>query len=164
MSLKFAKRVGAEILNRGESSIRINPNAIEDVKKALTREDVRKLIKDGAVFAVKAKHNVSMNSKILRKKRSEGRRRGVGRRRGSRKARGGISWEKKVRVQRAMLKELKHMGKLDSANFNRFYMLVKGNSFHDKASLLLHLKDHGINISDDEKKIVDAAMKKRYER
>ncbi|MGC8710102.1 MAG: 50S ribosomal protein L19e [Candidatus Micrarchaeia archaeon] len=164
MSLKFAKRVAAEMLNRGESSIRINPNAIEDVKKALTREDVRKLVKEGSVFALKAKHNVSMNSKVLKKKRSEGRRRGIGRRRGSRKARGGISWEKKVRGQRAMLKELKRMGKLDSASFNRFYMLVKGNSFHDKSSLLLHLKDEGISISDEDKKNIDAVMKKRYER
>jgi len=107
----------------------------------LTKDDVRKLIQNGSIYAVKAKHNLSLNSKILKKKREEGRRRGFGRRKGTRKARGGISWEKKVRSQRAVLKELKKMGKIDSSNFKKFYLLIKGNAFPDKASLLLHLKE-----------------------
>ncbi|MGB9732781.1 MAG: 50S ribosomal protein L19e [Candidatus Micrarchaeia archaeon] len=162
MSIKFARRAAAEILNRGESAIRFNKNALEEIKKAITKDDIRRLIQNGSIFAVKAKHNLSLNSKLLKKKREEGRRRGFGRRKGTRKARGGITWEKKVRSQRALLTELKKMGKLDSANFKKFYMLIKGNAFPDKASLLLHLKEHGITVTEDEKKKIDEALKMRY--
>jgi len=162
MSMKFARRAAAEILNRGESAIRFNKNAIDEIKKALTKDDVRKLIQNGSIYAVKAKHNLSLNSKILKKKREEGRRRGFGRRKGTRKARGGISWEKKVRSQRAVLKELKEMGKIDSSNFKKFYLLIKGNAFPDKASLLLHLKENGVELSDDERRKIDEALKIRY--
>ncbi len=162
MSMKFARRAAAEILNRGESSIRFNKNALEEIKKALTKDDIRRLIQNGSIFAVKPKHNLSLNSKLLKKKREEGRRRGFGRRKGTRKARGGITWEKKVRSQRALLKELKKMGKIDNASFKKFYMLIKGNAFPDKASLLLHLRDEGISISDEEKKKIDEALKMRY--
>ena len=47
MTIKFARRVAAEITKRGVNSIRIAPTKMEDVKKAMTRDDVRKLIKDG---------------------------------------------------------------------------------------------------------------------
>ncbi|MCL4375807.1 hypothetical protein M1394_03340 [Candidatus Marsarchaeota archaeon] len=87
MSIKFAKRAAGQILNRGESSIRINQNSLQDAAKAITKEDVRALISNGGIYAIPAKHNVSMNSKTLRKKRSEGRRRGKGRRRGTSNAR-----------------------------------------------------------------------------
>ncbi|MGC8662542.1 MAG: 50S ribosomal protein L19e [Candidatus Micrarchaeia archaeon] len=162
MSIKFARRAAAELLNRGESSIRFNKASLDEIKKALTKDDVRKLIKNGSIISLKEKHNKSLNSKELKKKRKEGRRRGFGRRKGTRKARGIITWEKKVRSQRAMLKELKKMGKLDSSSFRRFYMLVKGNSFHDKASLLLHLREHGINISEEERKNIEETLKSRY--
>ncbi len=162
MTLQFTKRVASQLLGRGISAIRIKPTAIEEAKKAITRDDVRKLIKDGNVFAIKAKHNISMNSKILKKKREEGRRRGIGRRRGTAKARQGISWEKKIRSQRLLLQELKAMGKIDSKQFKRFYMLSKGNAFPNKASMLLHMKDQGISISDEELTKINENIKKRY--
>ena len=162
MTLKFAKRVAAQMLNRGESSIRFRVDAIPEIEKAITREDIKKLIGNGSILALKAKHNISMNAKIMRKKREEGRRRGVGRRKGSKGARGGMSWEKKIRSQRMLLSELKKMKKLDSKQFMKFYMLVKGNSFANKASLLLHVKDEGIILSDEEIRDINEKIKSYY--
>ncbi len=163
MTLKFAKRVAAQLLNRGESSIRFREDAIPEIAKAITREDIKKLIGNGSILALKAKHNISMNAKIMRKKRAEGRRRGVGRRKGTKGARRGvISWEKKVRSQRMLLSELKRIKKLDSKQFMKFYMLVKGNSFANKASLLLHMKDEGISISDEEIRGINEKIKGYY--
>ncbi len=162
MTLEFAKRVAAQILNRGESSIRFKADAIPEIGKAITREDIKRLISNGSIIALKKKHNISMNAKITRKKRGEGRRRGVGRRKGSRGARGSISWEKKIRSQRMLLAELKRIKKLDSKQFMKFYMLVKGNAFANKASLLLHIKDQRISITDDELKSVDERIRGYY--
>jgi large subunit ribosomal protein L19e len=163
MSLKFVRRTAAILMKRGESKIRIAQSSLEDADKAMSRDDVRALIKNGKVYAVKAKKNRSMNSKILKMKRDEGRRRGPGRRKGTLKARGTISWEKKVRAQRFVLKELKLMRKLDNKSFRTFYLLIKGNSFPDKASLLRKITESGVSISEDDMKSINEKAAKRYE-
>ncbi len=162
MTIKFAKRVASDLLHRGSSSIRISSASLEDAEKAITRDDVRRLIKSGGIFALKAKHNASSRSKILKEKRAEGRRRGIGRRRGTRQARRGISWEKKVRSQRTFLKKLKELQKLDTATFNTLYGQVKGNVYANKAALVIHLRDQGIVITDEEIKKINEEISKQY--
>ncbi|MGI0141219.1 MAG: 50S ribosomal protein L19e [Candidatus Micrarchaeales archaeon] len=164
MTLKFAKRVAAQIMKRGESAIRFKPSAQAKVAKAITREDIKKHIAEGSIIALKAKDNASKRSKILRQKRSEGRKRGQGRRKGTLKARSGnLTWEKKVRSQRVFLNELRNAKKLDSKAFRKFYLLVKGNAFKDKASLLLHMKEKGMSVSEQELAKINETIKKIYE-
>ena len=122
MSVKFTKRVASQILGRGENSIRLTPEVMEDIRKAITRDDVRKLLKDGAVTAIKPKSELHPKFKI------EVRRHGAGKRKGSSKARRGRTWEKKVRSQRMLLERLKLMGKVDNTTYKRYYLLVKGNA------------------------------------
>lgn len=162
MTTRFTRRIAAELLHRGESSVRINPAQLDKASKAMTREDVKKLIKDGSVFALKEKHNLSMHARWLKLRREKGRRRGQGRRRGTSKARQGSRWEKKARSQRLLLKSLKLNGKIDKQTFRRYYMLVKGNSFPDKASLLLHLGEEGIKVTTEELNSINQEIGKRY--
>jgi len=164
MTIKFAKRVASEVLGRGENAIRIKKEAYADAEKALTRDDVKKLIKDGSIFAIEPKHNLSLHGKVLKIKRSKGRKRGYGKRKGTASARAGRVWERKVRSQRLLLKRLKEIGKLDSKTFRRFYLLVKGNAFPDKRSLLLHLDNEGIKVSDEELKQIEEYIKNTYYR
>lgn len=162
MGLKFAKRTASKLLGRGESAIKINPGAVSDAKKAITRDDIRALISNGSIYADKIKKNKSINAKMLKQKRDEGRRRGPGKRKGTRKARGGLTWEKKVRSQRMLLRELRGMKKLDTKSFNQFYGLIKGSFFPDKASLLRRLLENGVQLSDEEMKTISENAKKRY--
>lgn len=162
MGVKFVRRIASEMLKRGESSIRINVNSKEEIEKAMTREDVRKLLKSGSVFALKEKRNISRNSKELKKRRQKGRSRGTGRRRGTGKARQGRLWKKKARSQRFLLVRLKSMGRIDRETFRRYYTLVKGNSFADKASLLLHMSEEGIKVNEAELKEINEQARKRY--
>ncbi len=163
MGIEFVKRVASEMLGRGANAIRFNPASLQDVDKAMTRDDVRQLIKDSKVFALAAKKNKSANSKVLRKKRAEGRRRGPGRRKGTLKARGTLLWKKKTRSQRFVLKELKTSGRVANEMFKKFYSLVKGNAFPDKASMIRHLREAGAEISDDDIKAIAVKASKRYE-
>ncbi|MDE1855261.1 MAG: 50S ribosomal protein L19e [Candidatus Micrarchaeota archaeon] len=156
MSVKFTKRIASQILGRGENALKIRPESMEDIRKAITRDDVRKLIESGAIVAVKEKSELHKKAKI------EGRKRGTGKRRGSSKARRGRTWEKKVRSQRLLLKRLKLMKKVDNPTFKRYYLLVKGNAFPDKRSLLLHLSDEGIKVSDDEIKQINEYAKSMH--
>src|SRR5271157_2325593 len=144
MSVRLTKRVASSILDRGESAIKIREGSIEDAKKAITRDDVRNLIKSGAIYAVKKK-------------------RGTGKRKVTNKARvGGSPWKKKARSQRMLLKRLREMGKIDGAVFRKYYLHVKGNVFPDKRSLLLHLEDDGIKVSEDELKKINEYVRGTY--
>jgi large subunit ribosomal protein L19e len=162
MTIEFTKRIAAELLKRGESKVRINTLALEKASKAMTREDVKRLIQDGSVYALKEKHNLSLSSKKLKLRRAKGRSRGQGRRKGSDKARQGRTWEKKVRSQRLFLKQLKLTGKIDKAAFRKYYMLIKGNSFTDKASLLRRLEEEGTKVSPEEVTAMNDTIGKMY--
>jgi large subunit ribosomal protein L19e len=149
MSVKLTKRIAGELLERGVSKVRIKPDATPEAQKAITREDVRALIKNGSIYAIKEKHNISAYSKVLREKRNKGRRRGAGKRKGSQKARGILEYKKKIRGQRRVLKALKEEKIIDREKFKKYYALVKGGNFVSKATLLNHIKNDGVSINEE---------------
>lgn len=152
MSIKLTKRIASELMERGETAIRIKNDAVPEAKKAITREDVRTLIKNGSIYALKAKHNLSAYAKLLQEKRSKGRRRGPGRRKGSSKARGILEYKKKIRGQRRVLHMLKSESIIDNLKFKKYYALVKGGNFINKISLLNHIKNDGVQINEEKLK------------
>ena len=129
MTIRLTKRIAADLLGRGLSSVRIKSTGMADAEKAITREDVRALIKKGDVYAMKEKRNVSTYGKLLKIKRSKGRSRGTGRKRGTVNARGSIEYKKKIRAQRRVLLALKEDNTINNELFKEFYRLVRGG-FH----------------------------------
>jgi len=121
MSLVTVKRLAADILGVGKSRVRIlNPKKAAD---ALTRDDVRELIREGFVASVQ-------KTGVGRTKREKSR--GRGRRRGS-KANGKALWMRKVRAQRKFLVSVKT--RMESKDYRKAYVMVKGNAFKDVATL-----------------------------
>jgi large subunit ribosomal protein L19e len=149
MSVKLTKRVAADIMKRGETSIRIKPSAIDDAKKAITRDDVKELIKSGSIYAMAEKHNVSRYGKSLKKKRAEGRKRGPGKKKGTRKTRSTANHMKRMRSQRRILAALKSDKTINNEQYKEFYALVKGGTFQTKLTLLNHIRSRGVEINDE---------------
>jgi len=149
MSIKLTKRVASDLMKRGVSSIRIKNDAFADASKAITRDDVRALIKDGKIYALKPKHNISARGKLLNIKRSKGRRRGIGSRKGTRKARKGVEYKKLVRAQRRVIKSLKSEKLITNDVFKKFYALVKGGTFTSKVTLLNYIRSTGVQLDDE---------------
>ena len=48
MTIRFAKRAAAQILGRGRNAVRILPGSVSDAEKALTKDDIRRLIEKGS--------------------------------------------------------------------------------------------------------------------
>ena len=144
--LSLQKRLAAEILGVGESRIWIDPNRIEDVADAITREEIRGLIKDG-VIQVKPVHGNSRERWRKRHlQRKKGRRRGYGKRKGKKTARKDKKeeWMNRIRKIRRFLRYLRDNGIIDRKTYRRLYMLAKGGTFHSLASLKHYMKEHGI--------------------
>jgi large subunit ribosomal protein L19e len=132
------RRLAARILKVGESRVWLDPAKREDINKAITAWDIRKLIKQGAIKALPAKVHKPRERK--KRKRGPGSRKGKKYARLPRKRR----WISTVRPLRRMLKELKDSKKLDNQTYRKLYMLVKGGMFRSRSHLKVYLEQHGL--------------------
>lgn len=132
------KKLASKILKVGESRVWLDPSKQKDIEKAITKWDIRKLIKQGAIKALPEK----LHKPRERKKR----RRGPGSKKGgkyaivTRKER----WISIVRPLREMLKELKSSKQIDNQTYKKLYKLVKGGMFRSRAHLKTYLEQHDL--------------------
>ena len=143
MDLSLQKRLAAEILGVGESRIWIDPEAYDRVEAAITREDVRKLIKDG-IIRVKPEHsNSRARWRIRHEKRKKGQRRGHGHRKGGKYAKVSRKeqWMMRVRALRKLLKQYRERNVITPKEYRRLYRLIKGGVFKSKAQLKNYIKE-----------------------
>lgn len=132
------KRLSASILKCGENRIWINPEELEQVAGAITREDVRGLIEDGIIKRKQSKGVSRGRARKRQIKRKVGRRTGQGSRKGKTNARLAKKrkWIRKIRSQRIVLRELKSEGKITVSDYRLLYRKSKGGQFRSKAHLL----------------------------
>ena len=146
MELSTQRRLAANILSVGINRVWVDPARATDVSAAISREDVRRLIRQGAIKA-KPERGISRGRFRRRAaKRKRGRRRGVGSRKGTRKARQPkkARWIRTVRPLRARLRELKREGTINPHEYRRLYRMVKGGAFQSRAHLETHLRERGL--------------------
>ncbi len=178
MNLSTQKKISAKILKCGESRVWMSPDAGEKIKQAITRRDVRGLIKDGLVRKLPEKKSNRLGPKSRMIQTAKGRRSGYGSRKGAigARARKKEKWLKIIRPQRSLLKSLKKEKKL-LKNYGTLYKQIKGGMFRSKHHLMSHLEEHklaNIKLSEFEaaekarktesKKRMKESLKKRYEK
>lgn len=142
MRINTQKRLAADILKIGVSRVWVDPLGFEEISKAITKEDVRGLIKRGLI-KVKPKKGISSGrSKLLNIQRKKGRRKGHGRRRGTENARGSKKrkWINKIRPLRQVLKSFRSSEKITSLVYNQLYSKLKGNFFRNSSHLKSYLE------------------------
>lgn len=146
MRLSVQRRLAAKILGVGVNRVWIDPERFDDVSTAITKDDIRRLIGEGAIKARPKKGVSRARARKRLAQRKKGRRRGEGSRKGPAKARlpSKRAWIRKVRPLRARLRELRDGGKIDSGQYRRLYRMVKGGSFRSKAHLEAYLKEKKI--------------------
>ncbi len=146
MELSTQRRLAADILDVGVNRVWIDPARAADVSAAISREDIKRLIRQGAI---EAKPELGISRGRFRRravKRKHGRRRGIGSRKGTRRARQPkkASWIRTVRPLRARLRELKRDGTIDKREYRRLYRMVKGGAFKSRIHLETHLRERGL--------------------
>lgn len=138
MSIKTIRRIAASLLNCGESRVIFDPSRLEEISKAVTKEDVRALIKNKAISKARKK-GVSRSIGKIRAERKKRRGSGIGSRRGSKKTRSlSLGWTERIRAQRALLRKLNL-----KVGYREVYKKIKGGEFKDRAHLLMFLKERG---------------------
>lgn len=141
MDLKTQKRMAAEIMKCGSSRVRVQ--STKEVDDALTRQDIRDLIKKGLIKkAPKGGTGRARAKKVLEQKK-KGRRRGTGKRKGKWGARnpGKAMWIRKVRPLRETLRMLRDTGQLKVSDYRKVLLMVKGGYFRNRKHMMFYLKD-----------------------
>ncbi len=139
-----AKEIAAELLGVGKNKVYINPEELDSVKEAMTRQDIRELIAQGIISKVKESEQSRARARKLEKQKKKGRRKGHGSRKGKKTARAKKKekWVANVRAQRAYLRELKqkYPEEVKKIGYRRLYMMIKGGYFRSKAHLERFIK------------------------
>lgn len=148
MNLKVQRRMASELLKCGRHRVWIDPENAEVVSRAITREDIRRLIKKGLISKKQEKGTSRGRAREAAEQRRKGRRKGPGRRKGTKHARMSKKerWMRKIRSQRKYLRELRDSGEIDRHLYRRLYNLAKGGVFRSKSHIdnyMAHMKERG---------------------
>ena len=144
--LRTQRRISANILKCSKKKITFNPEALEDIKEAITAEDIKELIKDDTI-SKKQKKGVSRGRTRKREQQQrKGRRKGDATHKGTRSARLSpkTKWINAVRAQRRLVRELKQKNILPEKTYREVYAKIKGGFFRSRRHIKLYLQEHGL--------------------
>ncbi|MFX0025268.1 MAG: 50S ribosomal protein L19e [Candidatus Hermodarchaeota archaeon] len=143
MSLKPQKRMAAEILKCGENRVYFDPYLIDEIQLAITREDIRSLIKEGIIRKKYNKGISKYRKNLHHQKKRKGRARGLGKRKGTKYARSPKkkAWMKRIRPQRRELKKLRDRKLITAAIYRKLYKNAKGGMFNSVAQMNRYIRE-----------------------
>jgi large subunit ribosomal protein L19e len=144
MQLTVQRRLAGDLLDCSQKRVSFDQSRLNDIKEAITKADIKALIREKAINEVPVKGISRLRAKIRHTQRVKGRQRGHGKRKGRKNAReeSKRKWINKVRAQRKFLQELKINKSVDSKIYRSLYLKSKGGFFRSKRHIKLYITEH----------------------
>lgn len=141
-NLRSQRRLAAQIMKVGQNRVWIDPERMDDVEAAITRDEVKKLIHEKIIASLPEAGVSRSRAKLVREKKRMGRRKGAGSRTGSSTAK--ISkkeaWMAKIRSLRRRLRELKASRIITESTYRKVYAIAGSGKFESVAELERYLR------------------------
>jgi large subunit ribosomal protein L19e len=143
-NLTSQRRIASRIMKVGKNRVRINPQKMEDVESAITREEIRKLVHEKVITAAPIQGVSRGRAKVIQAKKARGRRKGPGSKSGTPRAviTKKEAWMAKIRALRRKLRELKANRTITEANYRELYMIAGSGRFVSIADMERYAKAH----------------------
>jgi large subunit ribosomal protein L19e len=144
--MKGKKKIASRILKTSPKKVKFSTDALEDIKKAITRSDIRGLIAVGKIKKSKQNLHSRSGARKIAAQKKKGRQKGKGSKKGSKNSivNKKEKWMVKVRVQRKFLYELRSKSLITPTNYRNLYNKSKGGYFRNKRHIKLYLKEQNL--------------------
>ena len=135
--LASQRRIAAAVLGCGVNRVWINPEKLSEVQSAMSREDIRNLIEEGAISSHQKKGISRGRARARIAKRAYGHCKGPGRRSGAKGARkpSKTQWIKKIPAQRKEHRAQREAGPITRSEYHRLYRRAAGGHIRNVAHL-----------------------------
>ena len=142
--MKTQRRLAAELLDISPKHVKFDPENLEQVEDAISRDDIRDLIEQGIVTKKPRDHQSRSKARHKKKQKSKGRRRGKGSIKSGTNARKPKkqAWMNKIRAQRKLLKQLKENNRIENKTYRELYRKAKGGYFRSRRHIKLYLEQN----------------------
>jgi large subunit ribosomal protein L19e len=144
MNLRNQRRIAADVLGCSKYRVHFETERLEDIKEAITKLDIRGLVKEGVIKKkpIKGVSRGRQRKNAYKKKRGQGK--GYGKRKGPKTAREGkkSKWIAAIRSQRKLLSDLKDKKKITLTIYRNLYLKAKGGFFRNKRHIKLYIDEH----------------------
>lgn len=142
------KRLAGKILKCSPYRVWVDPTKLDDIKGAITRFDVKRLIALGLIKKEKLYGGSKVRARERQKQKAKGRRRGLGSRKGTKNARNPHKevWMAKIRTQRDLIKRLRDNEHITTNTFYKLYGKAKGGFFRSTRHIKVYLEEQNLFV------------------
>ncbi len=153
MKLKTQKKLAGSVAKCSKKRVYLDPSRHEDLKEAITKQDIKDLIRDGAII-IKQKNGVSrVRAKKKHTQRAKGLQKGQGKRKGSPTSRKSRKdrWIRKIKTQRQFLKLLREKEIITKEGYRQLFAKAKGGFFRNVRHIKIYMNEHDLaKVKDNE--------------
>ncbi len=145
-NLSLQKRMAASLYKVGLDRVKLDPSRAAEIKEAITKDDIRKLVKEGAIKILQKQGVSRARARKRLKQKRKGRRKGPGSRKGSRGARLSRkeAWMQRIRAQRKFLKMLKDKGYISQEVYRMLRQKAKGGFFRSVRHIKMFIEEFNL--------------------